>query len=1097
METLIYLAKASVLLSIFLCIYKLLLSRESFLQVNRIYLIVGLLLSFSLPLITFTNVEITEVEIPLQNNITEPTIAYVEQQIPIATTPEMEAVQQPTFWEEITWYEVVLSMYVLGILFFFGKLIYQSSSLLRLLHKTKKLKKKGICYYETDQKIEAFSFFNIMAYNPKLHDKNELNIIKTHEEIHIKQWHSIDMLLGNLACIFLWFLPLAYSYRASIDENLEYIADAKTAEKTKSIKQYQYTLLNYFSLETNMQYASYFFKQSSLKNRIMMLNKEKSKSVNLYKYSFILPFIIAFIWFFQTETLAKEIYIEVEKSDVEASSTSTEKLVDKTVSASIENTNKAQTESSQIIQQDSTSISTLDKIEVKINKNATDQSLKDLEDFFAEHDQKLKFSKIKRNRKGEITRIKIKLSNAKNGFKKENLISGNKPIKEYVIIRDFKNETADIKEYVSPEKDTYTLLNEAKVIFVNGNKYEKNSPLAITEVSIHKAEGDVLNINAKELEETDFGKIYKLYENDDAEREVFIFKNIEGSTKNGSSLMRLEINKPKNKFATQFESAYDKTPKKVVHTSVYVEVMPDLLEKLKNHIQDEKQVKLNGKTFNANQHKGQFILMENFSFNDDILEVTGEVKNYGYENNEFFNDYENKLSSVLSIDKNGKITVENMYKNKDAKSFVSDVSYADKRKEIRDFYENAEFVYVSDKKVAKADLINQVLTYEKFNIKNNELYFTNAKLRPNETNKGIASILIQLLKDNEKPKVEQFVIWFKSENEIEMASMSGFITSSNQKLNFKAKSNINQSEDKAYDESEIQTFFNKANQVYLDGKAIQKSKLNKNVIVFGEVEFKNEQLFFKDTDVYDDIEADNFNKVMARTILYKKMLRNRSIIWFEEADKLHYSKGNTAFYTSPKVEETFILNNDVAVDNITYINNKDTKQKPIYILDGKIIIEDEFRKINPNEIASISVIKDYENLLAELKNNSSIQKEHFNGAILIELKDEAYYKLHFKILIQKTKDGYSMQCKQGCAWKGLSFNLNRFTSQYINALGVSGNPADKNEAPEGLANFHFKIKESGNQLKLTKLEGSIWEELSFSILEGETYQLTQNGVTKK
>ena len=1106
METLIYLAKSAALLSIFILMYKLFLSKESFLQTNRFFLLAGLVLSFGLPLLNITQIELIEVEIPMQESFSN-TISYSnEHSIPINYVDEIPEVIEASFWEQITWQDAFLFVYILGIIFFTGKLIYHSAVLLKLLQKAKKVKKNGICYMETEQEIEAFSFFNIMAYNPNLHSETELKIIKTHEAIHIKDAHSIDMLLGNLACIILWFNPLSYIYRSAIDENLEYIADAKTAQKTKSIKQYQYTLLNYFALESNMQYASYFFKQSSLKNRIMMLNKEKSSKQKLIKYSFIVPFILGFIWLFQTETIAKEVIIDVNaKKDIVEASSSKFNTSNNKNNAKLLNENNSEN-----FQQDTLKTSShLDNIKAKITKTTTQDGLDQLEKFFAKQQQKLKFSRVKRNKNGEITRIKIKFSDDANGLEKELVVSGTEPIKNYEVIRNFKNDTAEIVEFKEPEKELYDFLNEATQLIINGNLYTKNKPIALTDIVIKEVKTSTvlfngkkneelnLSIEATELEETEVSEIYKLFENDDKEREIFIFKTIEGLRENDVSLMRLEMNIPKEKFAAQFESGYDKTPKKIVHTSVYVEVVPDLQEKLKNHIQNGKQIKLNGKNFNAKQHKGQFILMENFSFNDDVLEVTGEVKNYGFGDHKLFNSYENKLSTVLNIDEDGKIAVKNMYKNNETKSFVLDVSYAENRKQLTNLYEKAEFVYINDKKVAKADLMNKVLTYQNFNIKNNELYFTDAKLRPKETNKGIARILIQLLKDNEKPNEEQKVIWFKSENELEMASMSGVITSSNQELNFKAKSEISYSNEETYSENDIQTYFNKANQVFLDGNEIQKSDLHTNVLVFGEIVLKNNQLFFKDTDFYEDIEADNFNKVIARTILYKKMLRNRSIIWFENENKLRYKKGNTAFYASPKVEDTFILNNDVAVDEINFIDTVDAKEQPIYVVNNKVVNDSIFRNIKPNEIKSVSVFKNFNTLSKELQSNKAIDAKNFNGLVKVDLKDEAYYNTHFKISITKNKDAYSMQCTEGCAWEELTFNLNRFTSQYINAFGVSGILPDKNETSDRLANFQFKMKEKSNQVQLTKLNGSHWEELSFSMQEGETYELTQNGILKQ
>lgn len=1011
METLIYIAKASALLGVFLLLYQFLFRKESFLQVNRFYLLAGLLLSFSLPLVSFTQIEWIKVEVPAEQPVNYSVIDFEKA---VTTSTEIPIVQQQEalYKDYITWSNCLLALYGLGVLFFFGKLIHQTKSLFHLLRQANKFKENGIWHYETNQSVETFSFFNLMVYNPKLYDKKELVLIKTHEEAHIKGWHSVDMLLANLANVLLWFLPISFWYRKAIDENCEYIADAKTVQKTKLAKQYQYTLVNHLALNTKMNYASYFFKQSSLKNRIIMMNKAKSSKYKLINYSFTLPLIIGFIWFFQTETVAKELYVEVEtptQTDISEKPADIQNTLSK---VSFQETD------GKIVQQDSTSMTSIDNIEAKINKDASDESLENLAEFFAEQDQKLKFSRIKRNKNGEITRIKILISDAENGIKKELAVSGNEPIGEYVIQRNFKKNTAEITEWQEPKKNIYSLLNEAKVIIVNGKEYDKDSPLAITDIVVERIENNEIELSAKELSETDIEKIYKIYEGEDGKREIFILKDSEGNSDKEVSVMRLEVNKNKN-FEEEFakaHKAYDDASIKEIEITFYAELSEESKSQLKEYFKNSSTITLNKKQFEPAKHKGKIILLENFKFEKGKLDLIGSLEDYDLE--ELLNDnaFQDKMADFIQINKDGKLQLVKFGKprkfyvhelingdktNQYKKTEKNSTDLTSKREQIEKLYRNSDFVFIDGKKKTKAELIDKVLLFETVSFEENELHFNNAEIRANKE-KNIANILGNMIKEKEEITNMQ-VLWFKNESKVELA-------------------------------------------------AIHKSS------------FKNNEPETSISYLSNKKDADKKSKV--------KMIE--------------ISVDSTYFYDGKE--------NARLIDGLVELRyNHDTQ--PIFVVDGKVVDNESFKEIQPTAIKSINVFKNYDQLPDEIKNINGVKKEEFHGLIVIELKDKND-KNKFEIIVSKTKKGYTMQCNEGCAWKELSFSLNRFTSQYINAYGVSSKFSENEEDFNGLADFQFKVEEKKDLLQLTKLTGTNWEELSFKINENENYTLTPNGIFK-
>nr|WP_262481145.1 M56 family metallopeptidase [Algibacter pectinivorans] len=132
-----------------------------------------------------------------------------------------------------------------------------------------------------------------MVLNPNSFNKTELQQIITHEKIHANQKHTLDVLIGQLACIALWFNPVIWFYNKDLKQNLEFIADFKT-QNTFDPKSYQSTLLKTTLAHHQMQFSNNFY-NSLIKKRIVMLHKSKSKKVNLLKHTLVLPLLALFL----------------------------------------------------------------------------------------------------------------------------------------------------------------------------------------------------------------------------------------------------------------------------------------------------------------------------------------------------------------------------------------------------------------------------------------------------------------------------------------------------------------------------------------------------------------------------------------------------------------------------------------------------------------------------------------------------------------------------------------------------------------------------------------------------------------------------------
>ncbi|MCC1484463.1 M56 family metallopeptidase [Winogradskyella immobilis] len=352
-----YLLKASVVLVIFYLCYIIFLKRDTFFQHNRWFLLIGLITALVLPnIIIPIYIEVEPIIIP-ENLLIADTI----------TTQPKKTFQ---------WLDLLPIVYSIGFILFFIQFILQFGSLILLLLKNPKNKEGIYTYIIVKNKVSPFSFFKWIVYNPDLYNNDELNLIINHEKVHVRQYHSVDIILTRLACVIFWFNPFIWFYKKDIQQNLEYIADYKTQRETNSEKDYQRLLLKTSIANQHIDLANNFY-NSLIKKRILMLHKSRSKSNSKWKFAIILPLLALFLMSANT----KEVFIE----------------------KPIESFNVVN------------SIDTPELTEVAFNKDMTDEELNKIKADLKAKGITMTINNIDRNSKGKITTISVKFE-TKTGF---------------------------------------------------------------------------------------------------------------------------------------------------------------------------------------------------------------------------------------------------------------------------------------------------------------------------------------------------------------------------------------------------------------------------------------------------------------------------------------------------------------------------------------------------------------------------------------------------------------------------------------------------------------------------------------------------------
>ena len=283
----LFLFKLSISLSIVWIFYQLLLRRLTFYQLNRWYLLGYTVLAFFIPLVNIG---------PMLSDVPSGVPMMVEF-IPAIGHARANAVSPVAQRAVFSGWNGLLLLLLLGVLLLLIRSAVRWFSLLRLRRQARRVEGTKLRIYQVDAPIIPFSFGNAIYINQRLHTEKEWSDIILHEYVHIRQRHTVDILLAELVCILNWYNPFSWLIRYSVRQNLEFIADQQVLDNGVDRKDYQYHLLNVVG-EPRYRLAN-SFNFSSLKKRIVMMNKMRSARVHLLKLLFLVPLVAVLLLAFR------------------------------------------------------------------------------------------------------------------------------------------------------------------------------------------------------------------------------------------------------------------------------------------------------------------------------------------------------------------------------------------------------------------------------------------------------------------------------------------------------------------------------------------------------------------------------------------------------------------------------------------------------------------------------------------------------------------------------------------------------------------------------------------------------------------------------
>lgn len=299
-----YLIKANSLLIFFWLFYRLFLHKETFYNLNRWYFLVSIAVSLIAPLVKYTKTVFIET--------TQQTIDW--NKISSLSSQHMN-VEKSIFTIE----NIVILFIVAVSSIMIMKTLSQLIQLYRNIHKLPFEPNLNVKVSNNDTVYSLYPYIVVPQHFKKL-PYSEL--ILAHEQVHIQQKHSFDMLIIQLIRSAFWMNPLLRYFQKDIEVNLEYIVDEHLQTQFDS-KTYQMSLLS-FHTKSSQQFINTF--NSQLKKRLLQINSKKSTPMKKLKMILATPAIAVFFILFQIETKAQ--IVKKENVSVEQTKNSVIFLID-------------------------------------------------------------------------------------------------------------------------------------------------------------------------------------------------------------------------------------------------------------------------------------------------------------------------------------------------------------------------------------------------------------------------------------------------------------------------------------------------------------------------------------------------------------------------------------------------------------------------------------------------------------------------------------------------------------------------------------------------------------------------------------------------
>ena len=291
-----YLIKSGVLLTVFYAFFILFMRRTTFFRFNRIMLLLGTAICMLIP--------VFDINVPaIANNI------------PHIVIPEVYVgngiVDSSSFI--LDWKTACILLYLSGAITIFVLMLKSLLKTYAVIRQGTLKIERGYTVRIIDEDIPSFSFLHTIVISK--HDYEDHPIILEHEAAHISRHHTYDLLLFSVVTLIHWFNPLVWMARSELMMLHEYEADDSIIQQGIDATQYQLLLVKKAVGTQRFQLAN-GFNHTKLKNRITMMQKNKSHKLAKLAYIACLPLLLGTLCFCSGNNSSKAKHIDGEPAAI-------------------------------------------------------------------------------------------------------------------------------------------------------------------------------------------------------------------------------------------------------------------------------------------------------------------------------------------------------------------------------------------------------------------------------------------------------------------------------------------------------------------------------------------------------------------------------------------------------------------------------------------------------------------------------------------------------------------------------------------------------------------------------------------------------------
>jgi TonB family protein len=272
-----YIFESGASLALLTIVYVLFLRKETFFKQNRIFLLGSILFSVIIPLVKLPALtSLGPVMLP------EVTVSPYKSILKILTYYGKPDGQD--FNAIAGLMNVLIYTYLAGVICFSLRFLYRILRIMLLVKRNEVKEGNGYKLVLIDGYFSPFSFLNFVFVSRSGEKNDDYDKMILHELEHVKQGHTVDILLLEALTVFHWFNPFVWLLKRVVRENHEFLADTGVLSKGVNRVWYKQLLLNQY---VGQQYIiSNSFNYSLIKKRIKMMSKLRSKKYASIKYLF-------------------------------------------------------------------------------------------------------------------------------------------------------------------------------------------------------------------------------------------------------------------------------------------------------------------------------------------------------------------------------------------------------------------------------------------------------------------------------------------------------------------------------------------------------------------------------------------------------------------------------------------------------------------------------------------------------------------------------------------------------------------------------------------------------------------------------------------